>query len=69
MGGERGEITITLIAIVLAAILMLGIPLMAVANNQEDISQLQLTATAQKFVDNIAAKGSITQDGIYTFMQ
>lgn len=69
MGGERGEITITLIAIVLAAILMLEIPLMAVANNQEDISQLQLTATAQKFVDNIAAKGSITQDDIDTFMQ
>ncbi len=50
---------ITCIAIFLAATLMFVVPLMAVANNQEDVSQLSVQTAVQEFVDQAATKGSI----------
>lgn len=50
---------ITCIAIFLAATLMFIVPLMAVANNQEDVSQLSVQTAVQEFVDQAATKGSI----------
>lgn len=51
---------ITIIAIFLAAVLMFVVPLMAVANNQEDVSQLSVQTAVQEFVDQAATKGVIT---------
>ena len=40
MRGENGDVLITIIGIIIAVFLMLFVPLMAVANNQEDVAQL-----------------------------
>lgn len=60
---------ITIIAIFLAAVLMFVFPLMAVSNNQEDVSQLAVTEATQEFVNNAATKGKITQEDYDAYVQ
>ena len=60
---------ITIIAIFLAAVLMFVFPLMAVSNNQEDVTQLAVTEATQEFVNKAATKGKITQEDYDTYVQ
>ena len=69
MRGENGDVLITIIGIIIAVFLMLFVPLMAVANNQEDVAQLAAQEETQEFVNKIATKGTITQDDLDTFLQ
>lgn len=69
MRGENGEVLTIMIGIVIAVLLMLVVPLMAVANNQEDVAQLAAQEETQEFVNKIATKGTITQDDLDTFLQ
>ena len=69
MRGENGDVLITIIGIIIAVFLMLFVPLMAVANNQEDVAQLAAQEDTQEFVNKIATKGTITQDDLDTFLQ
>lgn len=60
---------ITIIAIFLAAVLMFVFPLMAVSNNQEDVTQLAVTEATQEFVNKAATKGNITQEDYDAYVQ
>lgn len=60
---------ITIIAIFLAAVLMFVFPLMAVSNNQEDVTQLAVTEATQEFVNKAATKGKITQEDYDAYVQ
>ena len=51
---------ITIIAILLAAILMFVFPLMSVAERSDDMSQLTVQTATTEFVDNSRAIGKIT---------
>lgn len=51
---------ITIIAILLAAILMFIFPLMSVAERSDDMSQLTVTTAVTEFVDNSRSIGKIT---------
>ena len=53
---------ITIIAILLAAVLMFIFPLLSVSERSDDISQLSAAAATTKFVDNARATGKITMD-------
>jgi len=55
-----GETIITVTAIFLAAILMFVFPLMAVSERGDDISQLNVQTVTSQFVDDIKAKGKLT---------
>ena len=54
-----GDTLITLVAIFLAAILMFVFPLMAVSENQDDVTQLALQTATEEFVTNATTKGYI----------
>ena len=60
---------ITVIAIVLAAVLMLIFPLMTMADRTDDVSQLSVETATADFVDTIRTTGRITPDNYSTFMQ
>ena len=60
---------ITVIAIVLAAVLMLIFPLMTMADRTDDVSQLSVETATADFVDTIRTTGRITPDNYNTFMQ
>lgn len=61
--GERGESTLsTVIAIGLAAILMFIFPLAAIADRNDDVSQMYVKEELDKFVNEVAAKGTLTID-------
>ncbi len=53
---------ITLVAIILAALLMFVFPLMSVAERSDDMSQLAVATATSEFVDNCRAVGKITQE-------
>ena len=53
---------ITMIAILLAAILMFIFPLLSISERSDDISQLSVQAATTEFVDNSRAIGKITMD-------
>lgn len=55
---------ITIIAIVLAAVLMFVFPLMTTADRADDISQLTVQASVSDFVDKITTTGKITQENL-----
>lgn len=60
---EKGESSlITIIAIFLAAVLMFVFPLAAIADRNDDTSQMYLQTTLDDFVNKIAAKGTLTQE-------
>ena len=53
---------ITIVAILLAAILMFIFPLMSVAERSDDMSQLAVQTAVTEFVDNARSVGKITAD-------
>jgi len=53
---------ITIIAILLAAVLMFIFPLLSVSERSDDISQLSVATATTEFVDNARATGKITMD-------
>lgn len=60
---ENGESSlITIVAIFLAAVLMFVFPLAAIADRNDDTSQMYLQTTLDDFVNKIAAKGTLTQE-------
>ena len=64
-----GDSLTTIVAIFLAAVLMFVFPLMAVSNNQEDVTQLAVTEATQEFVNKAATKGKITQEDYDAYVQ
>ena len=55
-----GDSLITIIAIVLAAILMFVFPLMSMADRTDDMSQLTVQTATTEFVDNVRATRKLT---------
>ncbi|MBR3614267.1 MAG: hypothetical protein IKL55_03720 [Clostridia bacterium] len=53
---------ITIVAILLAAVLMFIFPLLSVSERSDDISQLSVASATAEFVDNSRATGKITMD-------
>ncbi len=53
---------ITIVAILLAAVLMFIFPLLSVSERSDDISQLSIASATAEFVDNSRAVGKITMD-------
>ena len=53
---------ITVVAILLAAIMMFIFPLLSVSERSDDISQLSVSTATAEFVDNSRATGKITMD-------
>ena len=53
---------ITMIAILLAAILMFIFPLLSISERSDDISQLSVQTAVTEFVDNSRSIGKITMD-------
>ena len=57
-----GESLTTIIAIFLAAILMFVFPLAAIADRNDDTSQMYVKTILDNWVNTVTAKGTITQD-------
>ncbi len=57
-----GETLTTIIAIFLAAILIGIFPMMAIADRNDDISQLSVQTSITEFVDTVRKTGKITRD-------
>ena len=53
---------ITIVAILLAAVLMFIFPLLSVSERSDDISQLSVASATAEFVDNSRSIGKITMD-------
>ena len=64
-----GDTLITVIAIVLAAVLMFVFPLMTMGDRADDITQATVDAATREFVDNVCTKGKITPEDLTTFRQ
>lgn len=64
-----GDSLITVIAIVLAAILMFIFPLMSVSERNDDIAQLAVQTAAIEFVDDVRTTGKITSENYDKFIQ
>lgn len=60
---------ITIIAIFLAATLMFIVPLMAVAERNDDIAQTVVQSATAEFVDKISIKGKITESDYNEYIQ
>lgn len=59
---------ITIVAILLAAVLMFIFPLLSVSERSDDISQLSVASATAEFVDNSRAIGKITMDNYSTLI-
>lgn len=59
---------ITIVAILLAAVLMFIFPLLSVSERSDDISQLSVASATAEFVDNSRAIGKITMDNYTTLI-
>ncbi len=57
-----GETLTTVVAIFLAAILIGIFPMMAIADRNDDISQLSVQSSISAFVDNVRKTGKITTE-------
>ncbi len=57
-----GDSLTTIIAIFLAAILMFIFPLAAIADRNDDASQMYVKTTIDGFVNSVSAKGVLTKD-------
>ncbi len=64
-----GDSLITIVAIVLAAILMFVFPLMSMSDRTDDISQLTVQTATTEFVDNVRTTGRLTLDDYSAFEQ
>lgn len=56
-----GDSLTTIIAIFLAAVLMFVFPLAAIADRNDDTSQMYIQTTLDNFVNTVAAKGKLTK--------
>lgn len=59
---------ITIVAILLAAVLMFIFPLLSVSERSDDISQLSVASATAEFVDNSRSIGKITMDNYTTLI-
>lgn len=66
---ERGEVSITLLAIALAAILMFVFPLMTMADKKDDVTALAVQKLTDEFVDTIRTTGTLSQAQYDNYMQ
>ena len=64
-----GDTLITVIAIVLAAVLMFIFPLMTMSDRTDDVSQLSVETATTEFVDDVRTTGKLTIDKYNTFLQ
>ena len=64
-----GDSLITIIAIILAAILMFVFPLMSMSDRSDDISQLTVKTATTEFVDNVRTTGRLSMDNYAAFEQ
>ena len=64
-----GDSFITIIAIVLAAVLMFIFPLMSMSDRTDDISQLTVQTATTEFVDNVRTTGKLTMSDYSAFEQ
>ena len=63
-----GDTVITVVAIVLAALLMFIFPLMSVSERTDDISQLAVQTATTDFVDKVRTEGRLTADSYQDFI-
>lgn len=64
-----GDSLITIIAIVLAAVLMFIFPLMSVSERNDDIAQLAVQTATIEFIDDVRNTGKITDVNYDKFIQ
>ena len=57
-----GDSLTTIIAIFLAAILMFIFPMAAIAERNDDASQMYIQTNLDQFVNNVSSKGQLTKD-------
>ena len=62
------ETTISIIGIIIAAVLMLIVPLIIMADRADDIAQLLVQTATAEFVDEIIKTGKITEDKYQKFI-
>lgn len=62
-----GDTVITIVAIVLAGVLMFVFPLMAMSDRTDDVAQLAVETATVDFVDDIRTTGKITLEGYSKF--
>lgn len=64
-----GDTVITVIAIILAAILMFAFPLMTMSDRTDDVSQLTVETTTTEFVDDVRTTGKLSLDKYSKFVE
>ena len=64
-----GDTLITVIAIVLAAVLMFVFPLMTMSDRTDDVSQLAVESATTEFVDDVRTTGKLTMDKYSKFVE
>ena len=64
-----GDTLITVIAIVLAAILMFVFPLMTMSDRTDDVSQLTVETATTEFVDDVRTTGRLSMDKYSSFVE
>ena len=64
-----GDTLITVIAIVLAAVLMFIFPLMTMSDRTDDVSQLSVETATTEFVDDVRTTGKLSIDKYNTFVE
>ena len=64
-----GDTLITVIAIVLAAVLMFIFPLMTMSDRTDDVSQLSVETATTEFVDDVRTTGKLTIDKYNSFVR
>lgn len=64
-----GDTLITVIAIVLAAILMFVFPLMTMSDRTDDVSQLAVETATTDFVDDVRTTGRLSMDKYSKFVE
>lgn len=64
-----GDSLITIVAIVLAAILMFVFPLMAMSDRTDDVSQLAVQTATTDFVDTVRTTGKLTANNYSKYVE
>lgn len=62
------ETTVSIIGIIIASILMFIVPLVTIADRNDDISQLSVQTITAEFVDEVIRLGKITGEGYDEFI-
>ncbi len=64
-----GDTLITVVAIILAAILMFVFPLMTMSDRTDDVSQLAVETATTEFVDDVRTTGRLSMDKYSSFVE